>query len=61
MSMSRKDFEAVAAAIYQVRHQMVAGDSGTWAIDTLVSELCDTFEALNPRFESTTFINASSL
>lgn len=57
MSASKKDFEAVAASIRQVRG-MYPDEVAQNALNAVVVYLCHDFAAMNPRFDAERFRKA---
>jgi len=61
MSMSKKDFEAVARAInsvFQPAAKTVEARAVRLTIDTIVERLCEDFSKSNPRFDAEKFRKA---
>lgn len=58
MSMTRKNFEAIAASVQDVREQCSDAPETTWAINEIASNLADTCAAENPNFDRERFMAA---
>ena len=59
MSMSKKDFQAIAAAIYDYRCELYdCGVVSHRTLDPLVDKLADEFAQGNPRFDRARFLEA---
>lgn len=62
MSMSKRDYQAIARAIYAVRMTptpAAAGSDGAgWALENVQTQLAAVLAADNPRFDRARFVEA---
>ena len=56
--MTRKHFEAIAAAIFRVRRDWAYDDNGPEAIDDVAGELATYFQTVNGLFDRSRFLAA---